>query len=72
MSADQFQQLGRPVLCDNLENGKGRQVRAGESRWKAHVHAFVWQRPAQHCRVGALQLKKKKKTTKNLKKKKPS
>ena len=45
------------VLCDNLEDGKGRQVRAGESRWRAHVHDFVWQRPAHHCRVGALQLK---------------
>ena len=52
----------KPVACDNLEGGMGREVGEGFKRegiytylWPIHVE--VWQKPPQYCRVSILQLK---------------
>ena len=52
----------KPVLCDNLKGGRGREAGEGYKRegtyvylWPIHVDA--WQKSSQSCEVIILQLK---------------
>ena len=52
----------KPVPCDNLEGGMGREVGEGLKRegiyiYLRPIHVEVWQKPSQYCRVSMLQLK---------------
>ena len=51
----------KPVLCDKLEDGVGREVRVGSRMEGTHVclwpiHVGIWQIPSQYCKGIILQL----------------
>ena len=52
----------KPVLCDNLEGWGGEEVGGGFRVGGTHaylwqIHADVWQKPSQYCKVIIFQLK---------------